>query len=112
MMQFTDIEDLTRQMITAIGIQIIPYSTLPPAEKAECFEVSDYGLYYFGKKKLYLNEEQPTEERTKTMLHELGHIVLRCLDDPEGEKEADRFMDDFFYIFSKLEEYQREKMTA
>lgn len=112
MMQFTDIEDLTRQMITAIGIQIIHYGDLEPKTRNACLNVSDYGFYYFGKKRLYLNEEQPAEERTKTMLHELGHIVLRCLDDPKGEAEADRFMNDFFFILSKLEECQREKMTA
>ena len=108
-LHFRNLEDLITQIALSIGIRILYYSDLQPEAKAESLRFSEYGFFTNGNMTFYINDRQPKQERIKTLLHELGHAVLICGDDPRGEEKADKFMNDSFWILSQLQAYQQEQ---
>jgi predicted HD phosphohydrolase len=76
-------------------ISVYPYSSLDDALREYCISYSDDALNYKGK--LCYNDKMPEGRIRFTLIHELGHIILKHGESPseEQEKEADFFSSHF-----------------
>ncbi len=71
--------------------KVYPYSVLDDPLRNYCFSYSEDALNYKGK--VCFNDKMPKSRIRFSLMHELGHIILRHGEEPtpDQEKEADFF---------------------
>lgn len=79
------------KIITGLGIPLYKYSDLPETKINKCLQVSNDAFTLQGV--IFYNDEFPNKERQRfTLMHEVGHIILKHEgDSSDNEKEADLF---------------------
>lgn len=85
------IQELVTKLFNNLGYAVIPYDEAP-ADK--------YGFLDGRKKIVYYDADQPRQEIERTLLHELGHLLLIT----DDEEKADRFMSDIYAILQILDD--------
>lgn len=87
------IQELATKLFENLGYSVIPYDEAP-ADK--------YGFLDGKLKQVHYDPEQPIQEIQRTLLHELGHLLLMTKD----EDVADKFMGDVYTILQILDDGQ------
>lgn len=78
------------QLVQALEIDCIPYSSLSPKQQSVCLEFSDEGFTLDDT--IYYNDTQIDTRIRFTIMHEIGHIVLGHTEEDElSESEANFF---------------------
>ena len=82
------------EIASKMGIKVIPYSSKSEKARKWCLKESEDGFSIFKDNQWYIfyNDEKKFGRVNNTMLHEIGHIVLKHTEDSElAEKEVKFF---------------------
>ena len=84
-----------KRLAREMRIKLMPYSALPDAKRKSMLDIVQTGIHVCDQSKgypeftiVYNDDTEPGREKL-TILHEIGHIVLKHGSDPTEEQEAE-----------------------